>query len=90
MDNFIPLQGNTEDNLSKDEILRFTFSANFARFLVNQRKKLGLTQEELSKISGVSRVTIAQLERYQRLAGTEVLLKLLDALNLDIQFIERE
>lgn len=90
MDKFIVLQKSTEDSLSRDEMLRFTFSANFARCLVSQRKKLGLTQEQLSELSGVSRVTIAQLEKYQRLAGTEVVLKLLDALNLDIHFVERQ
>ena len=54
-----------------------------------QRKKLGLTQEALADISGVNRVTIAKLETHQRLASIDVILKLLHALNLEIQFVEQ-
>lgn len=77
------------DNLPKEEVLRFLFNANFAQCLVRRRKELGLTQEALANKSGVNRVTIAKLESYQRLASTEIILKLLDALNMEIQFVER-
>lgn len=77
------------DSLPKEEFARFLFNARFARCLVQRRKELGLTQEALANKSGVNRVTIAKLESFQRLASTEVILKLLDALNMEIQFVER-
>ena len=50
---------------------------------------LGLTQEELAKKSDVNRVTIAKIETRQRLASIDVILKLLDALDLEIKFVEQ-
>lgn len=75
--------------LSTEEQLKFAFNARFSQCIISQRKKLGLTQEALADKSGVNRVTIAKLETHQRLASTDVILKLLDALDLDIQFVER-
>lgn len=77
------------DAVPSDKIMRFAFNSYFAQCLVSQRKRLGMTQESLAKKSGVNRVTIAKIESFQRLASTEVILKLADALNLEIQFIER-
>ena len=75
--------------LSTEEQLKFAFNARFSQCITSQRKKLGLTQEALADKSGVNRVTIAKLETRQRLASTDVILKLLDATDLDIQFVER-
>lgn len=75
--------------LPLEDQLRFAFNARFSYCLSTQRKKLGLTQEALADISGVNRVTIAKLETHQRLASIDVILKLLHALNLEIQFVER-
>lgn len=75
--------------LSTEERLKFVFNARFSQCITSQRKKLGLTQEALADKSGVNRVTIAKLETHQRLASTDVILKLLDALDLEIQFVER-
>lgn len=76
-------------DIPKVELMRFRFNARFARCLVQRREELKLTQEALAERSGVNRVTIAKIESFQRLASTEIILKLLDALNMDIQFIER-
>lgn len=75
--------------LSPEEQLKFAFNARFSQCITARRKSLGLTQEALADKSGVNRVTIAKLETYQRLASTDIILKLLDALDLDIQFVER-
>lgn len=77
------------EGLSPENQLRFAFNARFSQCVADQRKKLGLTQEALSQKSGVSRVTIAKIETFQRLASIEVILKLMDALNLEIQFTEQ-
>lgn len=73
--------------LSDEELLKFTFNIQFAKSVIEQRKRLGWTQEELSEKSGVNRVTIAKIEKFQRQAGIDVVLKLLNALNLDIRFV---
>lgn len=75
-------------DLSLDDNLRFIFNAQFAKYLVSQRKKLRLTQKELAQKSKVDRVTIAKIETCQKLVGMETALKLLYALNSKIQFIE--
>lgn len=77
------------ERLPKEDVARFLFNARFAQCLVQRRKEMGLTQEALAEKSGVNRVTIAKLESFQRLASTEVILKLLDALDMEIQFVKR-
>lgn len=76
-------------DFSPEDQLKFAFNARFSQCITSQRKKLGLTQEELANKSGVNRVTIAKLETHQRLASMEVVLKLLTALNMEIQFVDR-
>lgn len=88
-DNFWQEQIPYLTELTPEDQLKFAFNARFSQCITSQRKKLGLTQEALADKSGVNRVTIAKLERYQRMASTDVILKLLDALGLDIQFVER-
>ena len=77
------------DTVPSHKIMRFIFNARFAQCIIEQRKRLGMTQDDLAKKSGVNRTTIAKIESHQRLASTEVILKLIAALNLDIQFVER-
>ena len=54
------------------------------------RQLKNITQEELAEKSGVNRVTIAKIEKFQRQAGIDVVLKLLNALNLDIKFVPND
>lgn len=77
------------NEISSEDFLRYTFNIQFSKCLVKRRKMLGLTQEDLAKKSGVNRVTIAKIETRQRLASMDIILKLLHALNLEIQFIEQ-
>ena len=74
-------------SLSKEEELLFNFNRMVAQCVSTRREDLNMTQEELAKISGVSRVTISAIEKRKRLVSTEVLLKLLDALKLNILFV---
>ena len=48
------------------------------------REKKGLTQQELSKLSGVNRATIGNYERGARIPNIEILKKLSHALDTDI------
>lgn len=75
------------ESLSKEEELLFNFNRLVANCITKRRKELGLTQENLAEASGVSRITISAIERRKRVVSTEVLLKLLNALNLDIIFM---
>lgn len=75
------------ESLSVEEELLFNFNRLVARCITTRRKELGMTQEDLASISGVSRATISAIEKRKRLVSTENLLKLLKALNLSVQFV---
>lgn len=76
------------DKLSLEDRLKFGFSIEFSKCIIHKRRELGWTQEELAKRSGVNRVTIAKLEKFQRTASMDVVLKLLYALGMELQFVD--
>lgn len=76
------------EDSSREENLISSFNGAVAQKILTQRKKLGITQEVLAKKSGVNRITICAIEKQKRIVSTEVLLKLLDALDLKIYFAE--
>lgn len=78
------------NELPLDDQLVFKFNIAFSSCLNKRRKELGWTQAVLAEKSGVNRVTIAKLERFQRTASIEVVLKLLYALGMDLKFIDTE
>lgn len=73
-------------NLSLDDKLKFAFNIEFISQLLNRRKELGWTQSELAERSGVNRITISKIERFQRMASIEVILKLAYAVGLAVKF----
>jgi DNA-binding XRE family transcriptional regulator len=81
--------GFIREEFTAEELLLFNFNRLVARCILTQRQKLNMTQEELAQKSGVSRMTISAIEKRKRVISTEILLKLLDALNVDIHFVER-
>jgi len=78
------------DRLSLEDRLTFKFNVAFSEMLIQQRTKRGWTQDILAKESGVNRVTISRLERFQHTPSLEVILKLLYALNMTIRFAEKD
>ena len=60
------------------------FQGQISKSIFYQRKKLNLTQEELSKISGVDRSMIAKIETVKQPPTLETAIKLLSALNMGI------
>lgn len=78
------------NELSVDERLKFGFNLEFSKCLIQRRKELGWTQAMLAEKSKVNRVTIARLEKFQRTASIEVVLKLLYALGMGIEFVNCE
>ncbi len=85
-----PISSRRFNELSKEQRLILGFNIAFSDCIIKRRKELGWTQMILAEKSGVNRVTIAKLEKYQRTASIEVMLKLLYTMGLDIKFIERE
>lgn len=81
--------GFVREEFTAEELLLFNFNRLVARCILTQRQKLNMTQEDLAKKSGVNRMTISAIEKRKRVVSTEILLKLLDALNVDIHFVER-
>lgn len=59
----------------------------FVEKIVNHRKELGLTQKDISRITGLSQQAISSLERYDREPRLGTLLKYLEAINIDIENI---
>lgn len=59
---------------------------------VEFRKKLGYTQEDISKATGIARPNIARIESGRYTPTLEVLTKLAGALDMDLEvrFVERE
>ena len=59
---------------------------------VKLRKKLGYTQEDISKATGIARPSIARIESGKNTPTLEVLTKLAGALDmeLEIRFVEKE
>lgn len=55
-----------------------------ATIIKERRKAMKLTQADLAAASGVNIKTIRSLEKEQRSAGIQVLLKLCDALGLQL------
>lgn len=55
--------------------------------MVESRKNLGLTQNDISKITGISRVSIGNYERGSRVPDAEVLEKLASALNVSTDYL---
>lgn len=78
------------ESISVEEQLLFTFNRYVSRCIMLQRKKLNMTQDELAKKSGVSRVTISAIEKRRRVVSTEILLKLLNSLDLSLTITERK
>lgn len=60
------------------------FQGQLSKSIFYQRKKLKLTQAELSKISGVDRSMIAKIEKANQPTTLETAIKLLSALNMGI------
>lgn len=76
------------EKMTREEELLFNFNRALSKKILDRRKELGITQEELARRSGVSRLTISAIEKKRRVISVEVLLKLLDALRLKMYFTE--
>ena len=78
------------NKFSPSEIQRFKFFVTLSEYIISKRNELHLTQEELAAQSGVSRVTIARLERFCHTASIDVVFKLLATLDLELKIVDKK
>jgi len=58
--------------------------------IMAQRKKLGLTQAEAADLVGLKQKTISAIENHPERVRVDTLLRVLSAINLDLQLIDKE
>jgi HTH-type transcriptional regulator / antitoxin HipB len=61
-----------------------------ALLIINQRKKLKLSQVEVSNLVGLKQKTISALENKPESIQLDTLFRVLSALNLDIQVLSKD
>ena len=61
-----------------------------ALFVINQRKKLKLSQAEVGKLVGLKQQTISEFEIRPEGTQIDTLFRILSALNLDIQLFTKD
>lgn len=57
--------------------------------IVDQRKKLGLSQAAVADLVGLKQKTISAIENNPERAHVDTLLRVLSAINLDIELIDK-
>lgn len=75
---------------SKTKLSAINFQAQLSKSIFCQRKRLNITQVELSRLSGVDRSMIAKIEKINQPPTLETAIKLLSALNMDVAIIPLE
>jgi HTH-type transcriptional regulator / antitoxin HipB len=63
---------------------------DLARIVRERRRELGLSQEDLAGVIGVHRMFVSQLESGKRSMRLESVLRLVQALGLDIELRTRD
>lgn len=67
------------------DVAQYEFTITLVEAIIRKRKAMNLSQEQLAKMAGVGRATIARLESWQRVSiNLKVAFKLLNALNLKL------
>ena len=66
------------------------FGPDHTRQLVARRKELGLRQEDLALLAGVSERFVRQLEAGKQTVRLDTLTAVLDALGLELALVRRE
>jgi transcriptional regulator with XRE-family HTH domain len=61
-----------------------TFAQQFGRNLARARRRAGLSQEALGVLASLHRTAVGQLERGERVARTDTLVKLAGSLGVEL------
>ena len=65
---------------------RDSFFAELTRAVLFHRKRAGLTQAELGRLAGVGKTVVFDIEKGKRTVRLETLLKVLEALNMELDW----
>ena len=83
----------TSEKANSPEVMaaRAVFAPRYtlAMQLIALREKRGLSQSELSRQTGINQAEISRIERGSGNPTERTLLRLADALNADLQFVDR-
>ena len=82
---------NNENNSHLIETHKIQFREHLIDQYIALRKAKGLSQEQVANLTGIARTNIVRIESKRNTPTIEVLLKLADALNmeLEIRFVEK-
>jgi HTH-type transcriptional regulator/antitoxin HipB len=61
-------------------------SNQIAEIIYNCRKQSGLSQQELAKLAGIGKTAVFDIEQGKETVQLNTLLKILDVLNIQIEF----
>ncbi len=76
-----------ELNLTPEEKARIEFETKLIKATIEARKKANLTQEELSKKTGLKQSAIARIESGKHVPNTYTLFKILEVLGYTIEIV---
>ena len=76
-----------ELNLSPEEESRINFQTTLLKATIEARKKANLTQEQLSKKTGIKQSAIARLESGKQSPNTDTLFKILEAVGYTLEIV---
>ena len=75
-------------SVSESEKQRIKMMARLVESIVDRRKELGLTQEEVALRAGIRQSAVARLEGGGAIPRLDTLVKIAIGLGLDLQFIK--
>lgn len=74
-------------SVSEDEKEEIQLAANLVASLIDKRTELGLSQRDLSKMSGVKQSAIARLESLNAIPRIDTLAKVSKSLGLELRLV---
>ena len=76
-----------ELDLTPEEEARINFETKLLKATIEARKKANMTQEDLSRKTGIKQSAIARFESGRQLPNTDTLFKILEALGCTLEIV---
>ena len=76
-----------ELELTPEEEARINFETKLLKATIDARKKANITQEELSRRTGIKQSAIARFESGRQMPNTDTLFKILGALGCTLEIV---
>lgn len=87
MKNWNDVKKDIDEALTDKEVSEINMSVVLVPAMVRQRKKLGLTQRDLAKLTGIQQSAIARIELLNVVPTINTLLKIAKALKMHIELV---